>query len=101
MANIVITTDSNNFTVISNVYLNAVGSPKVTMSRRDIEKVYFNKESTYIVVEIKGIQDFLVSPTTVFSVEGKPITVVVDSIDALPMTTLEEIYQAFSTLKNV
>jgi hypothetical protein len=103
MANITITSTAHSFTVNAGnaSYKKAIGTTEVTIRRDAIKKVYYSFEDTYVCVEIDGIKDFLVAPTTLFKTvngELQPLNVVVDSIDGVALTTLEIIKAEFSKL---
>jgi hypothetical protein len=102
MANIIITTTAKTFKIESGAtYLNAIGSPLVRKKRNEITGVYFSKDSTYICIEIEGIKDFLVAPTTIINANGMPINVIVDSIDGVALVTLQDIFDNFSIIMEV
>jgi hypothetical protein len=103
MANITITSTVNSFTVVAgNInYKKVIGTNEVTIRRDAIKKVYYSFEDNYVCVEIDGVKDFLVAPTTLFKTvngELQPLNVIVDSIDGVALTTLEIIKSEFSKL---
>ncbi len=99
MANIVITSTANSFTVVSNNYLSAIGSPCLTLSKSDIYCVYISKENTYVVVEVLNRKDFTIDTVGYISDNSRK-TIKIDSIDGnSDLDTLQKIHDAFKTLK--
>lgn len=102
MANIVITSTAKTFKVQSGlIYANAIGTPLVVKKRSDITGVYYSKTNDFICVEINGIKDFLVAPASILNANGSPINVIVDSINGIPLISLQAIFDNFVVLMEV
>lgn len=99
MANIIITSNTNTFTVVSNDYIHAIGTPCITLNKNDIGKIYLSKDSTCVIVELHNAKDFIIDNTG-YLVNPALKSVKVDSIDGVTPTTIQQIHDLFVTLKN-
>ena len=99
MANLVITSSTNTFTVVSNDYIHAIGTPCITLNKSDITKVYLSKDSTHVIIEIYNTKDFVVDLLGYLGGSTNK-SVSIDSIDGVAPTTIQHIHDLFVTLKN-
>jgi len=97
--NIEITSSVNTFTVKSNDYLKAIGSPCVTLNKSDIKKIYISKDGTQLTLEVCGVKDFTID---LVGYLGNPAlkSIKIDNINGVSPTTIQEIHDLFVQLKN-
>lgn len=97
MANLVLTSRTNTFTVTSNNYLNAIGTPVIILRKSDIKKVYINSTSEYIVIEVLWNKDFAVDLVGYLGGSTNK-TVKIDTIDGVEPTSLSHLLELFETM---
>lgn len=99
MKNIEITSSVNTFTVISNDYQKAIGSPCVTLNKSDIKKIYISRDGEQLTLEICGVKDFMIGLVGYLD-DPTYKSIKIDSINGIPPKTIQEIHDLFVALKN-
>lgn len=99
MAAIVITSGVNTFTVVSNDYAGAIGTPKISINKSEVQKVYMSKDSTFVVIEFYNTKEFRIDLLGYLGGSTNR-AVKIDSFNGVAPATIEEIHDLFNSVIN-